>query len=130
MYKMTTVLGLALFSQLSLAGYTCNNQAEGVQLIVNHNEHNEAGGILKLNGKKNKLSGIFKHESDFHYTVNSYQLMDKLGSKVDLVVSTKTFMGRGGGCRARVCPGDFYSDLTTSKLTINGKSIFLNCSGL
>lgn len=128
MYKMTAGIALMVFSQLSFGAYNfkCSTQDNSIKLDIT-NARIAQVKLLK-NNKETELTGSFSYEQDFHYQVYSYQLIDKSGEKADLTVSTKVYMGRGGGCRTRVCnTNSLPYELTTAKLNYNSQETYLNC---
>jgi hypothetical protein len=128
MIKMTAGLALLVFSQISFGAvaFTCKTPDNKVQLEISHGR--VANVKLQQNGKVTDLLGNWTVEQDFYYSMNSYALIDKAGQKADLIVSTKEYMSRGGGCRTRNCDmGAINYKIISAKLNYNSKETFFNC---
>ena len=124
MYKSAAVLGMVLFSQVTLAGYKCTDNG-GIQITVSEDRNFSAKGLLVDYRKSLPLTGNYTHTNDYFYKVSKYEMMTEQGAKVDLTISTKTYQP-GGGCNRRNCNEKSFST-TVSKLNYEGQEIILNC---
>lgn len=124
MYKSVAVLGMVLFSQVTLAGYKCTDNG-GIQITVSEDRNLSAKGLLVDYRKSLPITGKYTYSNDYFYNVEKYEMMTEQGAKADLTVSTKVYQP-GGGCNRRVCNLKSFST-TTSKLSYEGKEIYLNC---
>ncbi|WPU63297.1 hypothetical protein [Peredibacter starrii] len=124
MYKSLAILGLALISQVAVAGYNCSN-GQGVQITVQDKSNQEAIGTLNENGKITSLNGAYSVTNDTLYKIYKYEMMSPEGAKADLTISYKLYEP-GGGCNRRNCNNKSFTTMT-SKLSFDGKETYLSC---